>query len=79
MLDVLTHMVTIESVAIGNCEDMHAQLVLDVGHQHIRVLVHLVRVTWNVPNTCCKSKLGDTVEPVECLFWNKLFGFHNTH
>lgn len=76
LLDVLTYMMTISSVPITNCEDVLAQLVVDVGHQNIGVLVLLLRVAWNVTNTCCKSKLSDAIEPFEGFFQNKLFRFY---
>jgi hypothetical protein len=68
LLYVLAHKVTILSVAIADCEDMKAQLVLDVRHKHIGILVWLLRVAWNVANACGKSKLGDAIEPIKGFF-----------
>ena len=63
LFDVLTYMVTINTMAVTDSEKVKPEFILEIGHQNIGVLVLLCWITWNVSDTCCKSKLRDTIKP----------------
>ena len=64
LLNELGDMVPVDSMTVADTEEMKAQLVDDIGHENVGVLVLLVWVAWLMAHTRSKGKLGDAVKPL---------------
>lgn len=59
---------SIHAMTIADSKQVETQVVHDVGHQDVAVLVWLVRVAWLVTDARGESKLCDAVELLRGLY-----------
>lgn len=62
LLDVLTDVVAMRSMAIAHREEVHAELAKHVGVEDVGILVSLPWIARLVATGCGKGELGDDVE-----------------
>ena len=65
VLDVLTGSVTVLTMAVTHCKQVHTLGLAHIGRQGVAILVHLVWILGLVAAGGRKCKLGNYVEP--CL------------